>query len=204
MTQDNLFGTPPPPPKKRRTASKPSTPAKARPKFSWFFALRPSQVDADRIYAAVAPLLSSHGVTGTRITADRLHITLEWIGDDIEEDVISRACGAADKVRLAPLDASFTGIKTFPAPSGPCVLLGSEGLDSVRKLRSELVRTLAENGFKPPRSYEPHMTLCYDRVHRVARVPIEPIGFHAQEFALVKSYLGQSRHEVIRTWRLER
>jgi 2'-5' RNA ligase len=94
---------------------------------------------------------------------------------------------------------------TFGA-GGPFVLVGAketDGLDDLRKLRTVLGCAMADRGFRPQRSFEPHMTLCYDSRNRVGRVEIEPVTFRATEFALVKSHLGQSRHEVLRTWALE-
>ena len=46
------------------------------------------------------------------------------------------------------------------------------------------------------------MTLSYDPRHHVARTAVDPIGFRATEFALVRSHIGLSRHEVVRTWPL--
>lgn len=175
-----------------------------RSKFSWFFALRPLADDAQRVFTLAENLLASKGIMGARITPDRLHITLEWIGDDVEENVITRACQAADTIAFGAVEATFTSAKTFPAPSGPCVLLGKEGLNDVRKLRATLAAAMAAYDFKAPRAYEPHMTLCYDRVHRLPITAIEPVTFRVTEFVLVKSYLGLSRHEVVRTWPLQR
>lgn len=91
---------------------------------------------------------------------------------------------------------------TFATPSGPFVLVGGEGLGAVPRLRTELVMSMADRGFRPSRAYEPHMTLCHDSGHRIARTSIEPIGFEVSAFALVKSHVGLSRHEVLRTWSL--
>ncbi len=198
MSEKDMFGELPVP--KTWRASKPTV--RTRSSLSWFFALRPSADEAQHIFALAETLLISNGISGSRITPDRLHITLEWIGDDIGGDVVERACLAANTIHFPAVEAVFNAAKTFPAPSGPFVLLGNEGLDEIRRLRGELARALAERSFKPPRAYEPHMTLCYDRVHRLARTSIEPIGFRTAEFALVKSYVRLSRHEVVRSWPL--
>jgi len=169
---------------------------------TWFFALRPSAEDAARIYAFAEKLLSSRGIAGSRIAPERLHITLELVGHDVNETVVDAACRAADMVHLHTVEARFDAAGSFSAPSGPFVLLGGEGLDEVRALRTTMCCALADQGFAPSRAYEPHMTLCYDRRRRVARAPMAPIGFRVGEFALIKSHIGFSRHEVLRTWRL--
>lgn len=132
----------------------------------------------------------------------RLHITLDLVGHDAADTLVDEACRAADTVSFPAVVAHFDSAMTFSAPNGPLVLLGAEGLDDVRKLRTVLGCAMADRGFAVPRAYEPHMTLCYDSRHRLARTPIAPVEFRAAEFALVKSHIGLSRHEVLRTWRL--
>ncbi len=196
MTVQDLFGeVPTPSPRPRRAPV-------AQPLHTWFFALRPSAADAARIDAFAEGLLASHGVSGKRVSAERLHITLDLVGHDVDEAAVGAACRAAEAVRAAALDACFDAVLTFGTPSGPCVLVGAAGLDAVRALRTELGCAMADQGFTPARAYEPHMTLCYDPRHRVARTTVAPIGFRATEFALVKSHIGFSRHEVLRTWPL--
>jgi 2'-5' RNA ligase len=199
VAQQDLFGDASAPASKAQQDPKPS----ARPQHTWFFALRPAREDARRLHAAAERLLAGKGVAGKRIDPERLHITLELVGHDVDESVVERACRAADTIRFPALEARFDAIVTFSAPSGPCVLVGLQGLDEVRKLRTDLVCAMADRGFTPPRAYEPHMTLSYDPRHRLPRTDIEPLGFRAAEFVLVKSHIGFSRHEVLRTWTLD-
>lgn len=201
MAEQDLFGDVPAPaarPRESRKARPPAFP----PQHTWFFALRPAVADAARLDAFAEKLMTSHGVTGKRVGAERLHITLELVGHDSDERVVEAACRAADAVRFSTIDARFDAAVTFSAPSGPFVLLGGEGLDAVRELRTALGCAMAEHGFTPQRSYEPHVTLCYDPRHRVEPIGLDPIGFQIAEFALVKSHIGLSRHEVLRVWPL--
>lgn len=201
MAEQDLFGDVPAPAARPREARK-TRPQAATPQHTWFFALRPAIADAARLDAFAEDLLASHGVTGKRVGPDRLHITLELVGHDSEASVVEAACRAADVLRFPSIDARFDAAVTFSAPSGPFVLLGGDGLNGVRELRTALGCALAEQGFTPSRSYEPHMTLCYDPRNRVERIAIDPIGFQIAEFALVKSHIGLSRHEVLRKWPL--
>lgn len=194
--QQDLFGTPPPSTAKAHPKQKPAT----QPQHTWFFALRPSKEDAHRIHAIAADLLTANSVTGKRIDPERLHITLDLVGHDVTPEVVAIACRAADSIRFSPFEARFDSLMTFTAPSGPVVLLGTEGLVEVRNLRTALASAMADCGFKPPRTYQPHMTLSYDPRHRLPQMPVERIGFIAREFFLVKSHIGLSRHEVMQTW----
>lgn len=200
MAEQDLFGdVPVPAARPRESRPRPSV---APPQHTWFFALRPEAADAARLDAFAERLLASHGVTGKRVGPERLHITLELVGHDSDAKVVEAACRAADAVHFPVMDARFEAAVTFSAPSGPFVLLGGGGLDGVRELRTALGCAMAEHGFTPQRAYEPHMTLGYDPRHRVERIAIDPIGFRIAEFALVKSHIGLSRHEVLRVWPL--
>lgn len=196
MTQHDLFGDAPAPASQPTQQRQESSLAR----YSLFFAVRPGQADAARIGAQADALLASYGVAGYRVGPERLHITLDEIGPEFME----AACRAADSVSSPAIDVSFDTAMTFGS-SGPFVLVGgkeSRGLDGLRALRTVLGCALADRGMKLQRSYEPHMTLCYDSRTRIARTPIEAVAFRATEFALVKSHIGQSRHEVLRTWQL--
>lgn len=205
QTQDLFGDAPEPPPRSRPRRSAQSQPA---PRHSWFLALRPAEADAQRIDAFADMLMAAQGVSGNRVGPDRLHITLDAIGHDVDEPVVAAACRAADAVRTPAFDVRFDAAMSFAGPSGPFVLLDGErpaasnGLHAVRALRLTLGCALADQGFVPPRAYEPHMTLCYDPHHRVARAAIEPVGFRATEFVLIRSHVGLSRHEVLRSWPL--
>jgi 2'-5' RNA ligase len=79
---------------------------------------------------------------------------------------------------------------------------GAAGGNGLRALRTALGCALADRGFRPSPKYDPHMTLSYDPRARIEPVAVEPISFQAAEFALVKSHVGFTRHEVLRTWPL--
>jgi 2'-5' RNA ligase len=198
VPEQDLFGDVPAP------APRPSQPRKAAPQplHTWFFAVRPRVEDAARIQTFAEDLLASRGITGKRVGAERLHITLELVGHDVDTSLVEAALRAGDSLHRSAINICFDAAMTFSAPSGPFVLLGDAGLDEVRELRTALAYAMADQGFTPVRSYEPHMTLGYDSRHRSQRFSIAPIGFRAAEISLVKSHIGFSRHEVLRTWSL--
>lgn len=198
MPEQDLFGEVPAPAPRQSLPRKPAV----QPLHTWFFALRPSAADAARIRSLAERMLAECGITGKSTSAERLHITLELVGHDVDDGLVEAACHAADTVQRAPIEVRFDAAMTFSAPSGPFVLLGGDGLDAVRELRTELAVAMAERGFSPVRNYEPHMTLGYDSRHRASRSSVDPLSFRALEFALVKSHIGLSRHEVLRTWPL--
>jgi 2'-5' RNA ligase len=196
VAEQDLFGDVPPSLARPRQPRQRAVP----PQHTWFFALRPAAADAARLDANAEILLASHGIAGRRVGPERLHITLELVGHDADAPLVEAACRAADAVRFTDIEARFDAVMTFSAPNGPVVLLGTDGLNGVRELRKVLSHALGRQGFTPKTAYEPHMTLCYDPRNRMQRIPIEPIGFRIAEFALVKSHIGFSRHEVVRVW----
>lgn len=197
MAGQDLFGDLPAPRPARTAPRRTKVPQAAH---AWFFALRPGREDASRIAARAGDLLARHGVSGQRLAPDRLHISLDAVGDDVDAEIVEAACRAADTVRFSAVDVRLDGIETYGGPS--LVLVGDEGVAGVRALRLALGCALADQGFRPPTAYGPHMTLCYDPRPAPARTAIEPVVFRATEFALVRSHIGFARHEVVRTWPL--
>lgn len=166
-----------------------------------FFAVRPSETDAGRIGTLAEPLLAAHGVKGTRVAAERLHITLVPIGWAEDLASVEAACRAADLVRMPPIDVCLDAAMTYRPDA--FVLLGDRSRPGgVSALRTVLGCALADRGFRPKTGFNPHMTLSYDRRNRVDSVAIDPITFHVDEFCLIKSHVGLTRHEVLRTWAL--
>lgn len=199
MSPRDLFGEIPAQAPRRRQRRAPAVSSAAH---TWFFALRPDAVEAALIDAFAERLMASHGVSGKPIGPGRLHITLHCIGHDIDEATVAAACRAADTVRLSAIDVRFDTAMSFKGSSGPFVLRGGAGLEGVHRLHTVLGCALADQGFKLAPSYTPHMTLCYDPQRHVASFAIEPIGFRASEFVLIKSHVGFSRHALMRRWEL--
>jgi 2'-5' RNA ligase len=86
----------------------------------------------------------------------------------------------------------------------PLVLLGEEGVIAVKAFQQALEKAMARAGeahHGDADHYTPHLTLLYDDTH-VARRAIEPITWTVNEFVLVRSLVGQGRHEVLARWPL--
>jgi 2'-5' RNA ligase len=85
----------------------------------------------------------------------------------------------------------------------PLVLLGGEGMggtDGVAQLQAVLVAALIAAQLAPAQAahagYTPHLTLLYDDLPLAPR-PTDAIIWKAEELLLVRSLLGQSRHELL-------
>lgn len=168
-----------------------------------FFAVLPDEATAKRIAALGARLQDQLGLTGTRLPAARLHVTLyglgrHEVGDAPPADVVARAVEAAGKVAMGPFDVQFDHVAGFSGDGRTMVMRGGEKLSKLFELREAM--TVASGARKTP-PFEPHVTLMYaDRI--VPETDIEPISWTVSEFVLIDSLQGRGRHLRLHRWPL--
>jgi RNA 2',3'-cyclic 3'-phosphodiesterase len=96
------------------------------------------------------------------VTAERLHITLEFIGD-VPDAVASDVVRCLEPpIPLAPFEVVFGGLGVFPPGGRPRVVwIGVDrGAQELQCLRDEAVRRLDGVDYRrEPRSLSPHLTL---------------------------------------------
>jgi RNA 2',3'-cyclic 3'-phosphodiesterase len=166
---------------------------------SLFFAIFPDEAARARISEIAQRLRTRRHLTTQAIPADRLHITLHYLGafDGLPADVLQQACDTASAVKLPPVEITLDHLESFSSRRAkrPLVLSG----DPSPSLHT-LVQSLKPHAHRP---FKPHVTLLYD-AHRVAREAVpEPVTWTSHEFALMRSHLGQSRHETLARWMLK-
>lgn len=188
MSQSDLFDS----------NAEPGAPRSRQP-YNWFFALRPSADDAQRIYDCTADLLRLNGFRGMRLAPERLHVSLVGLDPHLLKVQQEAAFLAADSVRFESFELLFDVAMSYTG-SNAFVLAGGNHAAQVRSLCAPLEKALRRYGFASLKVSRPHMTLCYDSQTKLMPVGIEPIGFRATGFALAKSQFGKSHHEVVRTW----
>lgn len=170
-----------------------------------FFALR---VEDEAARAAIAALVdetrAAHRLKGKAIPPDRLHVSLQGLGLD-DDQMIARAMkiGAAAAAETRAFAVSFGRLLTFDTKRAdkPLVLTG-ETRSGLRLLYAALASELKRGGLGAlarPSGFTPHVTLLYDAVS-VAETAIAPIGWQVTDLALVRSHVGQGRHEVLGRW----
>jgi RNA 2',3'-cyclic 3'-phosphodiesterase len=180
-----------------------------------FFAIRPDDSAAARIEALVTRLREGAGLTARPISRDRLHITLFWLGDHfgLSQNFVDTLGVIASSVVAEPFDVEFDRVEYFPRRAGkkPLVLRGAAdapGVAALSAFRQALVAPFGgqrgANG-RPlagrSASFTPHVTLLYDTLP-VQRQMVPVIGWTVREFLLIRSVLGESRHEVLGRWPL--
>jgi 2'-5' RNA ligase len=143
----------------------------------------PVRRSAQRDLSAEARSAKAEGGSRTRMTwvhPDRLHLTVEFLGD-VDEGVERRAMAAlAEPILVMPFSLKFEGLGFFPPRGSPRVLwVGiSDGMNELRRVHEALRGRLAIAARRTgPRTepFNPHLTLARIR-DRVPRAQLEEIG----------------------------
>ncbi|MDB5816102.1 MAG: 2,5 ligase [Rhodocyclales bacterium] len=177
----------------------------ASPTDRLFFAIQPDIETATRIVELAHDLRHRHGLKGAPLAAERLHVTLWFLGDfvGLPQAIIAGACEAASHCTWPAFDVTFDRVLSFQGGrrGSPFVLRSDD------KMLIEFQRTLALMMSKAGvagaanKAFVPHVTLLYDTC-KVAEQRVETIHWAVRELVLVRSVLGQSRHEPIARWPL--
>ncbi|MET3496527.1 2'-5' RNA ligase family protein [Variovorax boronicumulans] len=193
-----LPGIDPPP----RPLPRPRTKARRKERLphTLFLAIFPSAQDAASIAALGAQFDGQHSLKATPVAAPRLHVTLHDLGgyETVPRKKVQAAFEAAATLTPPSFDVVFEQAMTY-ANAKAFVLCGEEGVAALAEFRQRLGEALADAGFKPERSFTPHMTLAYTQ-RKVEKHAIEPVRWTAGSFALIDSHVGEGVHEVLGRW----
>jgi len=172
-----------------------------------FFCLMPDDETRNRVSRIGDRLFSEKRLRGTRLKTERLHVSLQHVGDykRLRTKLLYAAQLAGKAVAAKPFDIKFRFVQSFePAPHKrdrqPLVLLG-EGGDALSNLFGTLGIAMTKVGFKMATDFNPHMTLSYGP-QPVPIQAIEPVNFTVKDFVLIHSRLGLTQYEVIDRWPL--
>ena len=152
-------------------------------------------------------LCAAHGLKGKLIRPEHLHVSLHPVFDcgGRESEAIARAMDAAARITTPSFDVSFDVAGSFFARSGryPFVLKAYDGVDRLKAFRRALGTEMIRAGLSDcvRASHTPHMTLIWaDR--RIEDCPVLPIRWSVRAFVLIRSFVGQTRHEHLASWSL--
>ncbi|MFN0219242.1 MAG: 2'-5' RNA ligase family protein [Hyphomicrobium sp.] len=167
-----------------------------------------------RAAAAVVPitragqdLVRSQRLVAKLLPPERLHVSLCAVGGfsgACPPAVINAAKAVADTVSMDPFTVSFDRVASFAGGNGrrALVLTGGEGVAGLVQFQKTLGLTLnkAGLGLRQKDRFTPHVTMMY--ADHMCDFPIEPISWTVDEFVLVDSLWGQSRHVQLGRWPL--
>lgn len=201
----DLFGFEPPPPPLRR----PPAPREGNDRL--FFALFPDGHAAQKLLELGAELKKRHRLAGKLHLENRLHLTMDHLGDfaDKPQEIVKAASVAASGLaaQCNSFAVSLDRVVSFGRgkESRPLVLRDSgannPGLAEFRgRLWDALAAREIPGGSRS--SFTPHVTLLYD-AQVLAEEAVGTITWQVHELVLVHSLMKQTRYEVLGRWPLQ-
>lgn len=179
----------------------------APPQHNVFFAAQPDPTTAVGIARMAQDLVKSRRLEATPLPPERLHVSLFAVGGfsgTCPSAVINDAKAIAGTVSMAPFKVAFDRVASFGGRSGKraLVLTGSEGVAGLVRFQQTLSLAMlkAGVGLRQRSKFTPHLTMMY--ADQTSAFAIEPMSWTVNEFVLVDSLYGQSRHVLLGRWPL--
>jgi 2'-5' RNA ligase len=173
-----------------------------------FFGIFLDPGTAARVVQMLHRLCDDYGLRGRPLAADRLHITLNHLGDHtgVPQSIVAAAREAAANISDSSFDVTFDRVMSFKrgGDKRPFVLCGEgEGIAALMAFQQSLAMAMRKAGLGRwvGTRFKPHMTLLYDD-RLVGEQIVEPISWTVREFVLVHSLLRQTRHIPLGRWPL--
>jgi 2'-5' RNA ligase len=134
-----------------------------RQKHRLFIAVDPAP-DVQAKAGRIAAVLRASGIDAAWVSPPQLHVTLHFLGDDVDDADLHRLCVAIDRVatNVPPFRMDIAGLGVFPDLRRPRVVwLGiRKGVAELTGLYDALAEQLEPLGFPPEaRGFQPHLTL---------------------------------------------
>jgi len=163
-----------------------------------FFAVQPAAEERERI----GDLIASLRIGGVPMRLDRLHITTLSLvlNDMLPEGLASEAAEIAASIRMPAFRVIFDRLV---GGHKSALLLPSEPLEALRMFRERLGLALMRAGiaFEQTGRFSPHVTLLYGG-QPMPEMEIEPISWMVEDFTLIDSVIGETRHIEVGRWPL--
>lgn len=193
---------------KRPVRAAPGLPQR-RGKDGLLFLLRLGPLARSQARDLAARVHSEHGLRGRLIKPQLLHVTLhpfgEFDADDWPLAIVDAAIAAGDSLDWRSFGVVFDRVMSFDRRMArePVVLVGDERrMAPLLAFQHALGEAMHKEGVGEyvRRFLTPHVTLLYDE-RRLQKQEAEPIAWTVREFELVRSYVGETRHETLGKWR---
>jgi 2'-5' RNA ligase len=104
------------------------------------------------------------GIEASWVNPAQLHLTLHFLGNNVDESDLHAICLAMDRAcrDIEPFEVEYGGVGVFPNPTNPrTIWLGvRKGTDDLIRLHDALAALLEPLGYQPEdRRYRPHATI---------------------------------------------
>jgi 2'-5' RNA ligase len=142
--------------------------------------------------------------TWRRRPPELLHLTLLplWDAADLPSEVTTRVCEMLSTVRASPFEVVFNRVK---GKGGSVELISSKPLPELKAFRELVADTLIKTygvPLKIPGRLRPHITIDYRKSSPNVDLSIEPISWEVDDFLLIESVVGETRHIAHGRWQL--
>ncbi|MEA3031007.1 MAG: 2,3-cyclic 3-phosphodiesterase [Sphingomonadales bacterium] len=165
-----------------------------------FYALRPPPAAASHLHDRCAWLRPAH----RRVGPDRLHITLNILDDRpcLPLDLLAAMVAVGDAVAANPFRIIFDQLS---GGRRSIVLRPSEKIAALHRFQRHLAEGLAHAGVETRRDarFSPHITLLHRGCSGFTEA-VDPVSWRVEEFFLIESLVGWTRHVVRGRWPLDR
>jgi len=187
----------------------PDIPKPPTPTDHLFLAIFPDDNAARLIAQLASRLRAAHGLGNKQLATDRFHVSLYSLGTypGVPEIVVraARKAAAALATSMPPFKIKFNRAGSFATSSDnrPFVLRDSGDNAALVKFHRRLGTELGKCGFPYNHNsrFTPHITLLYTK-QSAAEESIDVLSWMVNEFVLVHSLLGKTRHIPLARWML--
>jgi 2'-5' RNA ligase len=197
-------------PREGRAISIPASHRTLADGINYFFALLPDPQARAEIVGLEERFRKSHRVSGTSMGADQLHLSISPMGkpERLRQSLENALIAAADEVRVDAFDVTLDSAMRFSAVDNrfPFVLCADTATgESTLILRKAIAAAQSRAGLHVSgvSSFLPHVVLLQGHAVDAIQESVPPIQWAATEFVLIRSFFGQSRHELVGKWQLK-
>lgn len=170
----------------------------------YFFALLPDAEARLRIHQLAGELSVRLRASGELRGADKYHVTLRGIAapDGPFGQNIAMARTVAGAIRKTSFAVMFDQVASFgAAPNYAFSLMTREDLPGANGLSGTLLDALRRTGLKVDgSSFQPHVTLFYDRSRREP-IDLPELRWQVREFVLIES-IDRRPYQILGSWPL--
>ena len=171
----------------------------SKPLYRLLYALKPTL----RIARQTDHFADTLGMSGHRVRPEHQHVTLAITADHpvYPYEAIKALQRARSGVRAEPFDLPLDRL-SFSNRSA--ALRPSRKIPPLHALQREIVAAMGGQGIglRPDWSFRPHQTLFY-REGRPETRRVDGFTWRVEQFLLLCSHVGRTRHEILGTWPLK-
>jgi 2'-5' RNA ligase len=184
-------------------------PAEIASGIDYFFALRPDSRARAEIAGAAARFRRAQRASGVPVPIDNLHLSLcpmgrpERLRQPLEHAMLAAGAAVRAKAFVVTLDTAMRCIPT--GGQFPFVLcIDQAAAEATLRLRKAIAEAQRAQGLRVNgvSSFHPHVALQSGPAIDAIEESITPIQWRAEEFVLIRSFFGQSSHEIVGRWPL--